>query len=61
MWFHHSKRNDAMAFYVKNTKEIFNMYILGSPEILVECKYVFKFALALLESDVNGVFFCPNH
>ena len=56
MWFHHSKRNDAMAFYVKNTKEIFNMYILGSPEILVECKYVFKFALALLESDVNGVF-----
>ena len=56
MWFHHSKRNDAIAFCVKNTKEIFNMYILGSPEILVECKYVFKFALALLESDVNGVF-----
>ena len=56
MWFHHSKRNDAMAFYVKSTKEIFNMYILGSPEIFAECKYVFGFALTFLESDANDVF-----
>ena len=54
MWFHHSKRNDAFAFCVKDIKEIFDM--MGSPKILVECKYVFEFVLTLLESDANGVF-----
>ena len=52
MWFHHSKRNDAMVFYVKNTKEIFNRYILAS-EINIIINLV-RFGLA--RSPNNGIY-----